>query len=196
MIIIGDYVKSLFNGVISRVTLNGDEPANTVAVDIANDPQMFRLATYSEINHLSEGEWMAICGNPLQYCIKKETISKELMKLVLNKPRIKDIYKLKSNPNLDDFSLPYSLHGDGDLYEINVYVLADICKEWASFNKYDIQLHRRLDKKWDWVLEPRPVFASIAGVDDMKFKTLGVSDSSYQAIFDACKHLLMHTRNR
>lgn len=123
-----------------------------------------------------------------------DMIDKELMKLVLNKPRIKDIYKLKSNPNLDDFSLPYSLHGDGDLYEINVYELSSICKEWAFFNKFDIDLHRRLDSKWDWQLSSRVY--PIAGVETESFSSFGTSDTSYQAIFDACKHLLMHTRNR
>lgn len=181
MIIIGDYVKSLFNGVISRVTLNGDEPANTVAVDIANDPQMFRLATYSEINHLSEGEWMAICGNPLQYCIKKETISKELFGLV------KDL-----KPNLPIFVIGKDLIEYTTLDEpLKVHYISHLnlfydCAKWASILGYDIYCIKDISK------DNNTYFTKVYKKDTDPFNTdaLYTEDnfnSEYSAMYKACE---------
>lgn len=64
-------------------------------------------------------------------------ISKELLKNVLN-VRVKEIYKLKSNPNLDEFTLPYSIQGIGELYWINIFQLMYLCKQWAWEHNYQI----------------------------------------------------------
>ena len=56
-------------------------------------------------------------------------ISKELLSTILNE-RVRDIYKIGSNPNCGLNVLPYSLHGNGDLQEINIYELSFKCIEW------------------------------------------------------------------
>ena len=56
-------------------------------------------------------------------------ITKELLSTILNE-RVRDIYKIGSNPNCGLNVLPYSLHGHGDLQEINIYELLFKCIEW------------------------------------------------------------------
>ena len=56
-------------------------------------------------------------------------ITKELLSTILNE-RVRDIYKIGSNPNCGLNVLPYSLHGNGDLQEINIYELSFKCIEW------------------------------------------------------------------
>ena len=57
-------------------------------------------------------------------------ITKELLRTILNEKRVKDIYKIGSNPNCGLNVLPYSLQGNGDLQEINIYELSFKCIEW------------------------------------------------------------------
>ena len=56
-------------------------------------------------------------------------ITKELLSTILNE-RVRDIYKLRSNPNYGHNVLTYSLHGHGELQEINIYELLFKCIEW------------------------------------------------------------------
>ena len=56
-------------------------------------------------------------------------ITKELLSIILNE-RVKDIYKIGSNPNYGLNVLTYSLHGQGELQEINIYELLFKCIEW------------------------------------------------------------------
>lgn len=56
-------------------------------------------------------------------------ITKELLSTVLNE-RVRDVYKIGSNPNCGLNVLHYSLHGQGDLQEINIYELLFKCIDW------------------------------------------------------------------
>ena len=56
-------------------------------------------------------------------------ITKELLSTILNE-RVRDIYKIGSNPNYGLNVLTYSLHGQGELQEINIYELLFKCIEW------------------------------------------------------------------
>lgn len=176
MIKIGDYVKSLFNGVISRVTLNGDESANTVAVDIANDPQMFRLATYSEINHLSEGEWMAICGNPMNYAIRK--IDPELFTEIMGfKQRV---YRF----SYDSETIRYAFTIEPPfLQELSTFNFFYDCAKWAVQQGYDVYVIRAKESvKYEAIVYH-------TGVNPFLNKPVYTSDKmnhQHCAMYDAC----------
>lgn len=89
---IGDIVKSEFNGVVSLVTQTGEEDANVVHVECANNGS-FRLLTSVEIEHLSEGE-MQLMLDPLILALKCEQTNSELQRFVC-KEKFADIsYKI------------------------------------------------------------------------------------------------------
>lgn len=60
-------------------------------------------------------------------------ISKQLLSLILS-VNIKNIYKIGSNPNFGEEDFLYSVVGNGDLENINVYSLAAKVKKWCVEN--------------------------------------------------------------
>ena len=116
-------------------------------------------------------------------------IDKDLMRIVLKEPKIRDIYELNSNPNLDEYTLPYSLRGIGDLYEINVYVLANKCKEWVFEQGFELFTGKiKEEGVWMWTLDPGD--GSATTID-----FCGRADTEYDAVFDACKFFLEYIKN-
>jgi hypothetical protein len=70
--------------------------------------------------------------------IKMENIiSKELLSEVLGE-KVREIYKIGSNPNFGSNDLLYKYHRIGGLYNINIYELAHKCKEWGILRGYII----------------------------------------------------------
>jgi len=62
-------------------------------------------------------------------------ISPELLTLII-KDRVKNIYKIGSNPNLSDNELPYQIKRCGDLQVINLDTLGRYMEEWCLNNDY------------------------------------------------------------
>ena len=116
-------------------------------------------------------------------------IDRDLMRLVLKEPKIRDIYKLNSNPNLDEYELPYSKRGIGELYWINVYVLANKCKEWMFEEGFELFTGKCSDDgTWMWSINPND--GSAVTID-----FCGRADTEYEAVFDACKFLMEYFKN-
>ena len=73
----------------------------------------------------------------LQGTIMNYLPSKELLTEIL-KENVKEVYEIGSNPNFKDNTLLFNLNGCGELCNINIYELAQKCKEWAYKQGYVI----------------------------------------------------------
>lgn len=111
-------------------------------------------------------------------------ISKELLSTILNE-RVRDIYKIGSNPNCGLNVLPYSLHGNGDLQEINIYELSFKCIEWLI----DIT-----DNSVEIITNKDDTYVRIYIPNEADFYTEYATDK-IEAIIKACEWILKNEKN-
>lgn len=127
------------------------------------------------------------------------SMSKELLSEVLG-VKIKDIYKLGSNPNFGNNEVLYSVVGNGDLCNINIHELAHKCKEWARKKGYIL------------LTCPYEIYNQYCGnEDDFSYYTCYVNISEHEngidydyefeaeteneAIFKACNYIINELSN-
>lgn len=132
---LGDMVKSNFNGVISLVTQTGWEESGTVSLDCANNSGQYVMATSSEIENMSEGEYMALIGNPMNYAIRK--IDPELFVEIMGfKQRV---YRF----SYDSETIRYAFTIEPPfLQELSTFNFFYDCAKWASQQGYDVYVIR------------------------------------------------------
>ena len=133
---IGDMVKSNFNGVISLVTQTGWEESGTVSLDCANNSGQYVMATSSEIENMSEGEYMAFIGNHMEYSIRK--IDPDLFVEIMGfKQRV---YRF----SYDSETIRYAFTIEPPfLQELSTFNFFYDCAKWASTNGYDVYVIRQ-----------------------------------------------------
>ena len=111
--------------------------------------------------------------------MKDLKISNELLGTILNE-RVKYIYKIGSNPNYGLNVLPYSIHGHGDLKEINICELSFKCIEWLI----DVT-----DNSVEIITNKDDTYVRIYIPNEADFYSEYASDKT-EAIIKACEWLL------
>ena len=108
-------------------------------------------------------------------------ISKELLSEVLNIPRL-TVLKIQENNLEFELNRDYPVEPES----INIYELANMCKEWAILNS-EYQLHGSIFKPYE---------GSVAFAYDVHTRTGGYSqyyiesDTEHEAVFKACQWIL------
>ena len=98
--------------------------------------------------------------------------SKELLSEVL-KLKVKDIYKIGSNPNFGENTLLFSIVGNGELQDINIYELIHKMKEYILKN-YQIMGTYYSTSICGWC----------CWIDDLGNK--GIAKTEFDAVVEAC----------
>ena len=104
-------------------------------------------------------------------------ISKELLGVVLSNYGITDVY-----PSYDESDVMTAVGYEIEeiVFEINIYELANLCKEWAFRDEYSCMSRPRLFGGWICEL------MSGYGVEDIQFD----ETTEPEAIFKACQWVL------
>lgn len=64
-------------------------------------------------------------------------ISKTLLSNIIGAD-INNVYEIGSNPNLSGLEIPYSVKGNGDLLNINIFELVNKAKKWALSKDFSL----------------------------------------------------------